>query len=291
MYNHLLTDSVFTEARRILYKNNHWRFGDNRTKIVVDEFMEHLNRHTTIMGKRYFDLGCGKHNPFGHSIIMYLNGATETIAFDLVKYEDNKRASEAIYDLLANCALNPKKWIYTEVNESQFMNRIRSIDVDALRLGNLKEGLNNLPLKHIQGNINTTEFPDNSVDIVTSRSVLEHFLNFDIAIRNLYRFLNSNSFSFHSIDLVDHRAYRNPKKYNYWSFLCKPDDWTDNLCNRLRSSEIRTVFENVGFEVSEWNVKKHVFPKNLRNSLKGRFRDMSDEELSITGVNCVLRKK
>ncbi len=291
-YNYLLLDSVFTEARRILFKNNNWRFGHDRTNLVVNEFMEYLNKYTSVKDKTYLDLGCGKHHPFGHSAIMYLNGAKKTIAFDLDKYDDNSRASEALYDLLADCALNRKKWMVTNDNsEKDFISRIDSFDSDKLRLGNLSGGIKKNPLNHIQGNIENIDIPDNSIDILTSKSVLEHFLNFEAAMKNYYRFMASNSYSFHSIDLVDHRAYKNKNKYNYWSFLTENEEWTDNLCNRLRSSEIKEIFEKVGFKVLEWDEIKRPLPQKLRIKLKGRFKDMSDDELSVIGVKCILFKE
>jgi len=291
-YNYLLLDSIYSETRRILYKNNNWRFGHDRTKIVVNEFMEYLNRHVDVRDKTYLDLGCGKHQPFGHSTIMYLNGAKKTIAFDLDKYDDDRRASEALYDLLAECALNRKKWMFSDsITEKEFLDRIDSFESDELRFGNFLNGIKENPLSHIQGNIETIDFPDNSVDILTSKSVLEHFLNFEVAMKNCYRFMATNSFSFHSIDLVDHRVYGNEKKYDYWSFLTEGEEWTDNLCNRLRSSEIKAIFEKVGFEILEWDEKKHPLPQNLRKKLKGKFSKMTDEDLSVTGIKCILKKK
>lgn len=288
-YNYLLLDSIYSETRRILFKNNHWRFGYNRTEVVVNEFIEYLSKYTDVKGKTYLDLGCGKHHPFGHSAIMYLNGAKKTIAFDLDKYDDNRRAAEALYDLLADCALNRKKWMFFN-KEKEYFDRIDSFESNELRLGNLSNGINENPLSHIQGNIESIDFPNNSIDILTSKSVLEHFLNFEVAMKNCYRFLAANSYSFHSIDLVDHRTYRNKKKYNYWSFLTEPEEWTDNLCNRLRSSEIKEIFKKIGFEILEWDEIKHPLPQNLRKNLKGKFAKMSDEELSVTRVKCVLRK-
>lgn len=288
-YNYYLTDLLYTEARRKLYEGKLWKFGDIRLYEVAQDFIKHMDKHTGFSGKKYLELGCGKYNPFGNSVVMYLNGASQCIAFDLFPPDDKKRAAEALFDLLGNCALNPDKWIFSTISKTEFLNRISQFDTEALRLGNLDEGLKKVPIKHLLGNIDDINIPDNSIELVTSRSVLEHFLNFETAMKNLYRFCAKDSYIFHSIDLTDHRAYVK-KKYNYWSFLNKPDNWTDNLCNRLRASEIKAIFEKTGFEILEWNTKKFKFPLEVRKKLKGRFKNMSDEELGIIEIKCVLRK-
>lgn len=93
----------------------------------------------------------------------------------------------------------------------------------------------------------------------------------------------------HVIDLVDHRAYIS-SDYHFWSFLAEEEDWSDGLVNRLRSCEIRPHFERAGFEILCYENRIREMPKGFMKQVAGRFREMTEEELSATTVFCVLRK-
>ena len=90
-------------------------------------------------------------------------------------------------------------------------------------------------------------------------------------------------------DLVDHRGY-NSSDYHFWSFLAEDEDWSDNLVNRLRSCEIRSHMERAGFEILHYENRIGNMPAGFMKQVAGRFREMTEEELSTTGVFCVLKK-
>jgi hypothetical protein len=95
----------------------------------------------------------------------------------------------------------------------------------------------------------------------------------------------------HAIDLKDHRVYVQPEKYSWWSFLAEEESWSDGHTNRLRATEIRHLLEKIGFEILRYDgTERGDLPADIRKSFKGRFSSMSEEELSITRVDCVLRK-
>ena len=114
-------------------------------------------------------------------------------------------------------------------------------------------------------------------------------MNFDVAVNRLFALMRKGGVACHRIDLVDHRSYVS-SDYHYWSFLAEDDEWSDGLVNRLRSSEIRTSVESAGFEILRYDERIEEMPKDFIKQVKGRFREMTEEELSITGVFCVLRK-
>ena len=73
--------------------------------------------------------------------------------------------------------------------------------------------------------------------------------------------------------------------------MAEDEQWSGSLCNRLRSSEIRTYFEKTGFEILSFDDReKAKMPAGFREKLKGRFAEMSDDELSTIRIACVLRK-
>lgn len=282
-------DRIFTTSRSQLFNNPSWRYGPERVHEVAEEAIKTILEFTSIDNKTYCDLGCGTHHPFGTSTIFYLNGASSTIAIDAAK-TNSKRAAKALYDLLVECLIKPNDWHFSNIKLEDFLTRTKEFDFKELRDGNLEAGIATTPLKHITTDIHNPQLSQNSIDIMSSRAVLEHFLDFKTAVKNLYLVMSEEGIAYHHIDLRDHRAYINPDNYHWWSFLAEKDDWSDGLCNRLRFSEIRQYFEEAGFEILRYEGRKEKMPEDFRAKLKGRFSAMSDEELNITGVFCVLKK-
>lgn len=290
-----LADKVFTEVRRKLYHSPRWkmkwRYGPNRVSQVSKEAFYNLRRYGSMIGKTYMDLGCGSHHPYGTSAVMFLNGAARTIAFD-AKGTDKQRAAEALYDLLADCAVDPDSWRFSSISRQDFLNNIYRFNIPALKEGDLKTGIAGLPIEHVVDDIYANNIPADLVDFMSSRAVLEHFLDFPKALSEIKRMMSPGGIACHVIDLVDHRYYANPDKYHYWSFLAEDDDWSDSVCNRLRHSEIRKCVEQAGFEILLFHGTKDLVPvpAGFHKHLKGRFKEMSDEDIRIYGTRCIIRK-
>lgn len=282
-------DSVYTICRRLLQSNSPgWRHGPARVLEVAKEGFDGINRFTRIDGKRYCDLGCGTYHPYGISAVFFLNGAASTIAMDL-NDADQQRAAEALADLLCDCLCSPERWNWSGIPTNDFLERVRQFDLGALRDGKLHEGIRGLPLRHVVTDIHDPVLEENCIDIMSSRAVLEHFLDFRVAADRLYALMRPGGVAYHHIDLVDHRAYGNAA-YHYWSFLAEGEDWSDGLVNRLRSCEIRPHFEKAGFQILSYENRMGKMPEGFKDRVVGRFREMPEEELSVTGVLCVLRK-
>jgi hypothetical protein len=281
-------DPVFTACRRQLLSDNSWRFGNARIREVARESFDAFTQHMNLTGKVYCDLGCGTMHPFGIATVMFLNGASDTISTDLFDANE-QRAAEALCDLLSDCYSAPDSWHWSETSRDEFCARLKRFDLEALAQGDLKQGLSDLPMRHIVTDIHNPELKKDSVDIMASRAVLEHFLDFDVAAVRLFDLMRSGGVCYHHIDLVDHRSY-DSDDFHHFSFLVEGDDWSDGLVNRLRSPELRSAFERAGFEIVSYDTREEQMPDGFREKITGRFRDMNDEDLSVTGVNCVLRK-
>ncbi|NCD40860.1 MAG: methyltransferase domain-containing protein [Bacteroidia bacterium] len=241
-------------------------------------------------GKSYCDLGCGTYHPYGISTIFYLNGAVSTVGLD-VEDADEIRAAEALYDLLIDCIAYPEKWCWeANMNRAEFVERARSFNLNALQNGQLRAGIGDLPLKHVVTDIHDPVIAKESIDIMSSRAVLEHFLDFGVAVDRLFALMRPGGVAYHHIDLADHRAYWRNSSYHRWSFLAENDDWSDNLTNRLRASEIRPYFEKTGFNVLKYEIIRKTMPKGFEQYLKGRFRSMSKDDLEALTVFCILVK-
>ncbi|MFQ5486282.1 MAG: methyltransferase domain-containing protein [Desulfobacterales bacterium] len=261
-------DRLFTYCRRQLSAKPEWRYGPTRVHEVAKEGFDGVSKFTTLKNKVYCDLGCGNYHPFGVSAVMFLNGAGSTIALDLQDC-DKHRAAEALADLLCDCCCT-NRWNWTGVDKLDFLNKVQQFDIDALQEGRLEEGLAGLPLRRILTDIHNPILEENSIDIMTSRAVLEHFLNFGVAVERLFALMRKGGVACHHIDLVDHRAYVNPN-YHYWSFLAEDDAWSDGLVNRLRSCEIRPYFERAGFEILHYENRIGKMPDGFITQVAGRF--------------------
>lgn len=281
-------DAVFTWCRRRLQADPDWRCGPARVREVAREGYDAISPHGSVRDKTYCDLGCGTAHPYGISAIMYLNGARSTIALDLYG-SDRMRSAEALADLLADCAVFPDDWHWSDISRADYFDRISRFNLKALYKGDLEAGLSGVPLKHVVTDIHNPVLQNDTMDLMTSRAVLEHFLDFDTAVRRLFSLMHPGGVAYHHIDLVDHRAYSNPALH-YWSFLAEDDDGSDGLVNRLRSCEIRSCFEKAGFEILRYENRVGKMPDGFHHRIRGRFSKMSEQELSVTGVFCVLRK-
>jgi Methyltransferase domain len=283
-------EPIYISSRRKLLQSRKWRYGPlfvwDNAKPVFDKLAEY---NISVEGKVYCDLGCGTHHPYGTSAIMYINGAASTIATDM-QDADKRRAAEALYDLLQDCLVNPDSWHWSSVTREEYLTRIQNFNFKALREGNLEVGLVSVPLKHIVTSIYEPSIPSGGIDIISSRAVLEHFLDFEIACHKLWALMSPGSIAYHLIDLVDHRSYGS-LEYHQWSFLAEDEQWSDGVCNRLRASEIYKYFENTGFEIKACDVTKNAeMPMGFRKQLRGRFASMSDEELNTLQIACLIKK-
>jgi hypothetical protein len=282
-------DKYYTYSRRTLSADSAWRYGPERVFVVAKEGYDAISKHASMYNKRYCDLGCGTFHPFGVSAVMLLNGAQSTISLDL-EHSDHTRAAEALYDLLSECIVFPEKWNWSGKSVDEFIEGVRQFNLEALKQGKLVEGISHLPMGYIVTDIHSPQIQPESVDIMTSRAVLEHFLNFELAVKRLYSIMAPGGISFHSIDLVDHRAYES-KDFHYWSFLSEDEGWSDGVCNRLRSKEIRPLLEQAGFEILSYVEKSSDMPEGFINQVSPHFlKEMTPQELCVIVVECVLKK-
>jgi hypothetical protein len=283
-------DPIYTRIKRRLIKEPLWRYNPQFVRVTAKSAYDALVQHVSIKDKTYCEIGCGEHHPYGTSAIMYINGVSSAIATDL-RDTDRKRAAEALYDLLLDCLAHPEDWHWSALSRDDYLERIYSFNIKALREGDLNAGIAAVPIKHVVTNIYEPAIQTESIDLMSSRAVLEHFLDFELACKKLYSLMSADSVAYHKIDLVDHRGYDESLNYHWWSFLAENEQWSGDAGNRLRSSEIREYFEKTGFEILSYDDKERAeMPIDFRKKLKGRFAEISDEELSIIRIACVLRK-
>ena len=137
-----------------------------------------------------------------------------------------------------------------------------------------------------------TEIPSSSVDLVWSKSVLEHIHieKFESVLKELHRILKNNSVAVHSIDFRDHLSSSiNNLRFNktIWeSYLFRNSGF---YTNRLRPSQMIDMFSTNGFEVSIFRQDFNNQVDLPRNKLSKDYRDFSDDDLRTTGMILVAK--
>jgi SAM-dependent methyltransferase len=138
--------------------------------------------------------------------------------------------------------------------------------------------------------------PPAAVDLVVSKSVLEHVRQGQIRplLASLRRVLRSGGSMLHVIDLRDHLHIEGDEKQtgDWLEFLRYPEGLYEAMfsrrssySNRLRASEWRREFEVAGFEVTGWREGSLALPAQLdRSRLQARWAGLEDAQLAVGHV-------
>lgn len=145
--------------------------------------------------------------------------------------------------------------------------------------------------------------PDESIDRVVSKSVLEHVAPRDVEplMTDMFRVLRPGGGAVHIIDLRDHMFVQGDDVIT--------GDWLDALrypeflyramfsrrsaaINRLREPEWRALFDRLRFEILAWQVTRYPLPPGFeRKRLAPRFREFPLEVLSIGFLTVTVRRR
>ncbi len=139
-------------------------------------------------------------------------------------------------------------------------------------------------------------FPEQSKDVVYSFSVLEHVRDLRGLLEESARVLRPGGLSIHTIDLRDH--YNLGPGENWLEFLEFDDRKWDRMtsarfawCNRMRSPELRALFAEI-FELVEFSEEACDLPTGFdRRRVASRFQGFELDELSVSSVSVVGRRR
>jgi SAM-dependent methyltransferase len=287
--NWQITDMIYSASRRNLIGNPFWIPGSVRTTDVVSKYFSYLKKHEVRTDLPFLDLGCGAIHPYGVSTLFYLNGWDQCWALDISPC-NTKRATEALADLVKDVLLRPEDFAFV-TDANTILERARKFDLRALDRGDIKAGLADVSINYLVSDI--AELPKLLGNLrfgtICSHTVWEHFLQFDGALKTIREICAPGGVHYHYIDFVDHRAYTEPEKYDFWSFLTSARAAFDPLCNKIRCSEMLENIKGVGFEVLEWEPEEMDYPRNLREQLHDDWKYLTEDDLKAIRVSCVLR--
>jgi SAM-dependent methyltransferase len=232
---------------------------------------------TPIVGARVVEIGPG--HTLGLAMSLLLTGAARVEAVDTVRYAVSQPDPRSFTEL------------WRRATEAGLVDRTNVADPEA----ELARAAARLEYRVVDGR-EGWPFPEQSKDIVYSFSVLEHVRDLRGLLEESARVLRPGGLSIHTIDLRDH--YNLGPGENWLEFLEFDDRQWERMtsarsawCNRMRAPELRALFAEI-FELVEFTEHTDDLPPDFdRRRIASRFRRFDLDELSVSSVSVVARKR
>jgi SAM-dependent methyltransferase len=231
----------------------------------------------SVRDARLVEIGPG--HTLGLAVSLLLAGASRVEAIDTVRYAAATPDPRSFIELWRRCS------------EAGLVDASNAADPTAAQAASVAR----LGYRIVDGG-GKWPFPDGSKDIVYSFSVLEHVRDLRGVLEESRRVLRAGGLSIHTIDLRDH--YNLGPTEDWLAFLAFEDRQWDRMtsarfawCNRLRAPELRTLFTEL-FELVQFTEQIAELPQDFdRRRLASRFRRFDVDELSVSFVSVVARKR
>ena len=277
----------FLDARLDVHLN---RFARRRYFDLVQPILARLPvadlRDGTIV-----DLGAGSLNPFAFGFLFLMLGARRAYAVDLDVIQDPERAVRA----LATAA----EWLLVEpelvtglgdLDRRTLLGNLEGFDLAALARGNA-EGIAADRLVYLSESIEALSLADGEADLVSSVSLLEHVDNIEGVIDSLWRITKKGGLGHHVVDFVDHRLYGDEVTSPFEFLKLASSDSIVHGCNRLRSGQLRALFERRGFVVERMDpCRTDPLTDAQQRQFVEPYRSMPREDLMMTCARFFMRR-
>lgn len=258
--------------RRLLNQLGVFRHGYNsQAEYALDTFEHHYNQVRPTAGFRCLEMGPG--DSLASAVFTPAFGGEGSIQVDVAPFA---RGEIEIYRAMAALAAS-RGHVAPDISDARDLN-------DVLQVCNgryLTRGLDSL-----------REIPSESIDFVYSQAALEHVRagEFLETMKELRRIMRPGATASHHVDLKDHldRSLNNLRFTDgVWesSFMANSGFYT----NRIGYSEMIEMMREAGFAVETEEVQRWPTPPLPRKVLAPRFRDRSDDDLTVSGFLAVCR--
>jgi SAM-dependent methyltransferase len=232
---------------------------------------------TPIVDARLVEIGPG--HTLGLALTLLLAGAANVNAVDTVRYAVSQPDPRSFTGL------------WRRATEAGLVDSVDVTDPEA----ELARAAARLEYRVVDGR-EGWPFPEQSVDMVYSFSVLEHVRDLRGLLEESARVLRPGGLSIHTIDLRDH--YNLGPGENWLEFLEFDDRQWDRMtsarsawCNRMRAPELRAQFGEM-FELVEFSEERSDLPIGFdHRRVASRFQGLGPEELSVSCVSVVARRR
>lgn len=267
------------------------RYLHHRWVMIFEDTMRSLKAYGVSLPDdfNYMCLGVGNRNPFALPFLFSLAGASHCYIVEPSPWGKVHSVYYGLQQMALRLLLGDieSEWIDTDV---KFASRVkRFINADGFFLKNeVGDVLNKEHVTWIPDYLEDASIASESVDLISSRSVLEHIFEYEACFDTMWRILRPGGIMFHDIGLGAHsdkdefEFYYHPKPHG--------EDKNNLQLNELRCSDYIREFEKRGFEVIV--VRKTILTEYSLDEkrLQQRFAAYSSEDLLCEGVVLICKK-
>lgn len=232
-------------------KPSHIDSGIREMMLVINKFKKYSN--SSISDAVVLEIGAGK--DLFRNILLYSLGFNKQILFDIHRLIQPKLVNNVIS-------------LLKDVKRDEFIrNPLNTINKDIETDLKKYYGISYIaPCEIFSHNI-----PEESVDLIETRSTLEHIPLQDLQknIKVFQKVLRNDGIMIHYIDYTDHFYLYDPTISSYNFLKYNPKNWDIYNCkyhylNRLRHKDYEEIFTNNGFKI----IESHAFiPRNANKEL------------------------
>lgn len=260
------------------YLPHRWRMIFNEVRVAT---ARDIDWHA---GPTFLNFGAGDRNPMGLPLLAILAGASRGIALEPGPIRDDV-VTATLQETLWDALRDPASYGLT----ANDLGRLRdAVDADALWRGDpLSTVLSKGCLELARAAGEEMSFAPGSIDIVYSRSVLEHVMEIEMAMAELVRALKPGGVMFHHIGLDAHDS-RDPISF-YYAERGSAANFYSGL-NLWRMSDYVNLFERLGCVVEVISTETVPHARIDRSRLIPSFVGYSDEDLRTIVAKMLVRK-
>jgi len=234
------------------------------------------------------NFGAGTRNPLALGLLLMLRGAKRAWCVEPAPVANEPSAVAALQETVWDVVTRPAD--YDGIDRSLVLERLSAaVDLEALRVGaplaEITRG-RGLALRQERGE--SLGLPDGSVDLVYSRSVLEHVMPYRAAMGGLVRKLTPGGAMYHDIGLGGHKTGD-----EFWFYYAVAGHRDDDLygLNRLRKSDWIRLFEELGCDVRVVASEKAPAGAVDRGRLIGAMTHYGEDDLVTTRLTLLARRR
>lgn len=245
------------------------------------------------------ELGPG--DSLGIGLTALLTGADTYYAFDVFKYaniKENIKVFDVLITLLKNRENIPGDDEFPKVSphldsysfpdyvltDERLNNALKEDRIEYIRNAIINMNSDKSIIKYAAPWYNSNIIKEESVDMIYSQAVLEHIDDLPTTYKAMYSWLKPTGFISHTIDFKCHSTA------NSWNGHWTYSDFTwrlmrgnrPYLLNREPHSTHIRLLKNFGFEIV-YDLKTIIKSEINRSHLARRFKDISDDDLTISG--------